>query len=188
MQRRSVELTYEETGSMKPMPRKLTSVESKYSKNTIQSQSKWKDADDGGGMTYSIEENAESSAAKAEYDVLCAILSRESYMQRLEAVVRTISKKFKPEIADILDLVRSSSLDVIELIKKWRTIKKDSDAVFLWNGLNYLLKMPSDLDYLADYIAIQKWVGFSLIRNPFCIPYPMQTDQTTGTTYLFDNV
>lgn len=34
--------------------------------------------------------------------------------------------------------------------------------------------MPSDLDYLSDYLAIKRWVGFSLIRNPFCVPYPLE--------------
>jgi hypothetical protein len=68
-----------------------------------------------------------------------------------------------------------ASLDVIDTIQKWREIKGDLDASFIWNGLNYLLKMPSDLDYLADYLAIQKWMGFPLIRNPFCIPFPMES-------------
>ena len=43
----------------------------------------------------------------------------------------------------------------------------------MWNGINYLLKMPSDLDYLADYQAIKKWTGFQLTRNPFTVPFPM---------------
>lgn len=43
----------------------------------------------------------------------------------------------------------------------------------MWNGVNYILKMPSDLDYLADYLAIKKWMGFTLTRNPFCVPYPL---------------
>lgn len=51
--------------------------------------------------------------------------------------------------------------------------QKDHDAAFMWNGVNYILKMPSDLDYLADYLAIKKWMGFTLTRNPFCVPYPL---------------
>lgn len=47
----------------------------------------------------------------------------------------------------------------------------------MWNGINYLLKMSSDLDYLADYLAIKRWVGFPLIRNPFCVPYPLEEGQ-----------
>jgi hypothetical protein len=44
----------------------------------------------------------------------------------------------------------------------------------MWNGVNYLLKMPSDLDYLSQYRAIRSWLGFKIIRNPFCVPYPLE--------------
>jgi hypothetical protein len=44
----------------------------------------------------------------------------------------------------------------------------------MWNGMNYLLKMPSDLDYLDDFKAIRKWMGFPMIRNPFAIPFPLE--------------
>jgi hypothetical protein len=43
----------------------------------------------------------------------------------------------------------------------------------MWDGINYLLKMPSDLDYLDKYLAIKKWLGFSIVRNPFCVPFGM---------------
>jgi hypothetical protein len=51
----------------------------------------------------------------------------------------------------------------------------------MWNGVNYLLKMPSDLDYLGDYLAIKRWVGFTLTRNPFCVPYPLEEGQALLT-------
>lgn len=43
----------------------------------------------------------------------------------------------------------------------------------MWNNINYLLKMSSDLDYIDHYRAITEWLGFSIVRNPFIIPYPM---------------
>jgi hypothetical protein len=53
--------------------------------------------------------------------------------------------------------------------------------------MNYLLKMPSDLDYLDEYLAIRKWIGFPLARNPFCVPYPMEegVDLFSGEDQLF---
>lgn len=60
------------------------------------------------------------------------------------------------------------------MILRWRELKRDHDAAFMWNGVNYLLKMPSDLDYLAEYLAIKRWVGFPLVRNPFCVPFPLE--------------
>ena len=50
----------------------------------------------------------------------------------------------------------------------------DHHAAFMWNGVNYLLKMPSDLDFLSQYRAIRSWLGFKIIRNPFCVPYPLE--------------
>ena len=44
----------------------------------------------------------------------------------------------------------------------------------MWNGINYLLRMASDLDYLADYKAITDWLGFPIIRNPCCVPFAME--------------
>ena len=61
----------------------------------------------------------------------------------------------------------------------------------MWDGINYLLKMPSDLDYLDKYLAIKKWLGFSIVRNPFCVPFGMDGGKRmhTGDDYfsIFDN-
>lgn len=160
--------------SMRPMPRTLPSITPKYPMHTVTSQSRKIEKVDS-GLTFSMEKSSDTPAAQAEYEVLKAILSRESYLQRLQEVSRTVGKKFKADVADLIDFVRMSSLDVVQAILKWRELKGDMDATFVWNGLNYLLKMPSDLDYLADYLAIQKWMGFPLVRNPFCIPYPMES-------------
>ena len=40
--------------------------------------------------------------------------------------------------------------------------------------MNYLLKLPSDLDYISQYRAIRTWLGFRITRNPFCVPFPME--------------
>jgi hypothetical protein len=126
------------------------------------------------GLTYSAETNNNTLEGKAELEVLKAILNREGYLLRCYKEARTVLKKFKPELADVLDFIRAASLDVIEYIVKWRESKNDHDAAFMWNGVNYLLKMSSDLDYLSDYVAIKKWMGFRLIRNPFCVPTPLE--------------
>jgi len=126
--------------------------------------------------TGGITQSAESTIAegKAELDVLKAILNREGYINRVTRSARSVNKKFKPEIADILDFVRAATLDVIESVVRWREAKRDHDAAFMWNQVNYLLKMPSDLDFLSKYLAIERHVGFGLVRNPFIVPSPME--------------
>ena len=76
-----------------------------------------------GGVTISSEPSGNAAEGQAELEVLKAILNREGYLVRLYKTVRTIQRKFKPEIADIIDLVRNATIDVVEAIEKWRNIK-----------------------------------------------------------------
>lgn len=68
-----------------------------------------------------------SRVSQAEFNVLKSILNREGYLTRLKQVARTVGKKFKPEVADVLDLVRAATLDVIENIVRWRELKVSFD-------------------------------------------------------------
>ena len=94
---------------------------------------------------------APNSSDDIEIDLVKSILNRESYLLRLRDVVVTTSKKFKPETADVLDLVRAATLDVVDCIAKWRNAKDDHSVPYVWDGINYLLRMSSDLDYMAEY-------------------------------------
>jgi len=153
--------------SLQTMRRSLAEPPVQFPKTVVQNASL-----PTGGITTSKEHNP--AEGLAELEVLKAILNREGYINRVAKSAKTINKKFKPEIADILDLIRAASLDVIESIVKWREAKKDHDAAFLWNQMNYMLKMPSDLDFLSKYLAIERYIGFGLIRNPFVIPSPLE--------------
>lgn len=75
------------------------------------------------GVTISSEPSGNAAEGQAELEILKAILNREGYLVRLFKTVRTIQKKFKPEVADIIDLVRTTTVDVVEAIEKWRRIK-----------------------------------------------------------------
>lgn len=75
------------------------------------------------GVTISSEPSGNAAEGQAELEILKAILNREGYLVRLFKTVRTVQKKFKPEIADIIDFVRISTIDVVEAIEKWRHIK-----------------------------------------------------------------
>lgn len=156
---------------MQYMERSLSAPAEKFSKHVVPNTTVG-----ASGITYSaeIESNTTIEEGKSELEVLKCILNREAYLTRLIKLVRGVEKKFKPEVADVLDFIRAASLDVMEAIMKWRESKNDHDAAFLWNGVNYLLKMPSDLDFLDDYKAVRRWIGFPLIRNPFAIPFPLE--------------
>ena len=121
--------------SMRPMDRPLKPEPEKFPKHTVNSLTKPLNISENvktdptsailgrSGITYSSEDKAKSSDSEAEYNVLRAILNRENYLNKLQNVARTVGQKFKPEVADALDLVRASSLDVIDSILRWRDIK-----------------------------------------------------------------
>ncbi|KAJ1456990.1 hypothetical protein M885DRAFT_407292, partial [Pelagophyceae sp. CCMP2097] len=99
-----------------------------------------------------------------ELEVLKAIVLREGYLKRLEASLgayvaeadqkRRTARGAKsghvvpPGLVDLLDLIRVATLEVVEAIQLWRLAAKAPEAPFTWNGVNYLAKIPSDLDDL----------------------------------------
>jgi hypothetical protein len=74
-------------------------------------------------ITVSAEPSGNVAESETELEVLKAILSREGYLPRLAKVVNKMEKKFKPEIADLLDLIRIATVGVVEAILAWRRVK-----------------------------------------------------------------
>lgn len=105
--------------SMKVMQPILKDPPEKNPKHTVPSTSIFGKA----GITFSVEPSHGVNEGQEEFDVLKVILNREGYLNRLEQVTSTIGKRFKPEVADVLDLVRAASLDVIDMILRWREAK-----------------------------------------------------------------
>ena len=97
-------------------------------------------------------------------------MKREWLLQKLELVVQTLQKKFKQDIATVLDDIRFESIRVIDALLRWRYCVCDHRAALIWNNGNYLMKMVSDLDNL-QYIPIirEKYRNRNLLRNPFLV-------------------
>ena len=49
------------------------------------------------------------------------------------------------------------------------------NAPFLWNGMNYLLKIPHDMDFLNKCEPLREYLGprFPLVRNPFSMVHDL---------------
>lgn len=109
--------------SLKPMDRPLKEEAEKFPKHVVPNDS----IQGKTGLTLSVEEKYGTKDGQAELEVLKAILNREGYLDRLRMVARTVGKKFKPEVADLLDLVRASTLDVIDMILRWREVKVNTE-------------------------------------------------------------
>lgn len=73
-------------------------------------------------------------------------------------------------VQSLLDQLRPVSVQIVEAIEQWRAANQLQ--VFQWRQLNYLLKMTSDLDFLASVPvqvdALQQLPR--LARNPFLAP------------------
>lgn len=109
-----------------------------------------------------------------EFFIIKLILIRENNLIILYKKIKNLNKKLSAEISELLDKNREITLEIVENIFYWKELLKNPNGVFLWNSFNYLLKIPSDLDYLNDFYILAKWSGFSLKRNPFFIPFPME--------------
>ncbi|DAZ97262.1 TPA: hypothetical protein N0F65_009313, partial [Lagenidium giganteum] len=106
-----------------------------------------------------------------ELEVLKCILVREGYVQRLVQASATgkVSGAHLGETVDVLDLLRVATLEVVEAIVAWRKKKRTTEP-YKWNSVNYLLKLPSDLDFLQKHQGLVQWLGFTIERNPFVLP------------------
>jgi hypothetical protein len=84
-------------------------------------------------------------------------------------------------MVDLLEVLRMASLDVVEAVMQWRLALDPPapDEPYLWNGVNYLVKMGTDTDFLEGVSALRAWFGFSLLHNPFLLPHP--ADQEEGS-------
>ena len=123
-----------------------------------------------GGVTFQA---AHSTQPEHELEVLKSILLREGYLERLRRMGAAAgSAGLRGECVDLLDLLRVSSVETVDAITRWRgeSAYASRPAPFVWNGVNYLLKMPSDLDFLDEVVPLTSWLGFSMLRNPFVMP------------------
>ncbi|KAG1712276.1 hypothetical protein DVH05_000026 [Phytophthora capsici] len=109
-----------------------------------------------------------------ELEVLKCILVREGYLQRLTRASSAghIAGAHLSETVDVLDLLRLATLETVEAVVTWRAHKSNKSELeqFKWNGINYLLKLASDLEFLEKHTGLIAWLGFTLQRNPFVLP------------------
>lgn len=94
--------------------------------------------------------------ANEEMEVIKAILQREGYVDRARSQIASQGSQFGKNHAALddlittLDLLRSASLDTVEATTQWRRVQGHTHP-FIWRGINYLLKIPIDLDFLDEH-------------------------------------
>eukprot|EP00948_MAST-09A_sp_MAST-9A-sp1_P003478 g3478.t1 len=150
------------------------------------------------GAQYRVNHTNEASSEVKiqELQTLKKILIREGYIRRLKKTSKTLLKMAgappkdrdndpKALIVDLLVDVREASLNVVDSIISWRyahlmgfntnesELRKAVERPFIWNGMNYLVKMSTDMNFLANVHPLVEALGVPptiLIRNPFAYP------------------
>jgi hypothetical protein len=115
-----------------------------------------------------------------EIEVLKCILLRETYLARLKSLSRMKEGISKSDVMNTISFIRICTLDTIECILRWRKNQTKSYP-FIWNGINYLLKIPSDLDFLNATI-VSSWYKIKCKRNPFMLESTLDDRLATPRT------
>lgn len=137
------------------------------------------------------------AASLGDLDIVRKIVEREGCLEALEQLLRSASVSRKTHataatseieqaypyayrqrsvataspmvVQSLLEQLRSVSVQIIETIEQWRA--STGAHVFQWRQLNYLLKMTSDLNFLATVSPAVEQVDalqhVRLERNPF---------------------
>lgn len=115
---------------------------------------------------------APSLQPQLEFELIKLVLLRERYIQRLRDKLDGPGGKVDINLIGLLDVLRDSTIETIETIRKWERAQVDYPIVkpFLWNGVNYMDKLCEDLHFLVHYPFISEWLGFSPDCNPFLVP------------------
>jgi hypothetical protein len=111
--------------------------------------------------------SSSSAPGVAEVEILQKILVRERLLQELSKLIKSGSDivVIMGEVIELIRAVRFETVDVIEEIALWQT-QQPTPRPFLFKGVNYLLKVASDFDFLDNYDDIVERFCFEFKSNP----------------------
>ncbi|GMF23405.1 unnamed protein product [Phytophthora fragariaefolia] len=117
-----------------------------------------------------------------DLDIVRKIVEREGCLEALQQLLGAAKKPQQPRISGIsktpivfqsvINQLRSVSVQIVEDINRWQQQQqaKAQAASFKWRGVNYLLKMTADLDFLASFRGVSLLESLQVLRltqNPF---------------------
>lgn len=123
-------------------------------------------------------ENSPTKPAPVEVEILQKIIVRERLLSELTKLVKSSnSDKISSLLNEIIELIKAlryETLEIVEDIATWYSFQKSPNTTaqtyirpFLYKGMNYLVKISSDLDFLDQYEEIVEKVCFEFKLNPF---------------------
>eukprot|EP00759_Apiculatamorpha_spiralis_P031143 PhF_6_TR32937/c0_g1_i1/m.48419 len=131
---------------------------------------------------------------------------REGFLYLLQEITERVASatvpldmvKISKEFQQLIVSMRSSTLDCVENIMRWQSVRHPETAEsqastyrsYTWKGIPYLLKLQSDLNFLGASM-LKSMVSFSLMDNGLLDPRVVKRKSGTGgdmTTPLDNNV
>ena len=103
-----------------------------------------------------------------EIEILQRIVIRENLLIELKTLIKnqTDLAIVMNEIIELIRAIRYQTVDIIEDIAMWLKSLQPNVRSFMYRGINYLIKIINDLDYLDQYDEIIEKFCFEFSYNP----------------------
>lgn len=113
-----------------------------------------------------LPENSKQEAM-AEVEILQKIIVREGLLGELHKLLKSQNdvSACLGEVVELVKALRYQTLDAIEDIYAWQDVQS-VPRPFMFKGLNYLVKIKGDLDFLDLYDEITERFCFEFKSNP----------------------
>eukprot|EP00941_MAST-03F_sp_MAST-3F-sp1_P003453 g3453.t1 len=106
-----------------------------------------------------------------ELSIIRAILNREGVLEKFRASLRKFNDRKRCRknpsllINEHLPKIRKATVQVCQLILEWKQGFIETKT-FLFEGENYVIKIPHSLRFVDKIACVRKYLGFALTRNP----------------------
>jgi hypothetical protein len=112
--------------------------------------------------------NRGNKNALAEVEILQKIVVREGLLDELRKLLKSQNEvsQCMGEVIELVKAIRYITIDIVEDINSWQGVQKAARP-FLYRGLNYLVKVKGDLDFLDLYDEVVETFCFEFKSNPF---------------------
>ncbi|GAB9466182.1 hypothetical protein Gpo141_00003563 [Globisporangium polare] len=117
-----------------------------------------------------------------ELVLLKEVTMREGLLRKLTNLVKSATQdqdfgvERGNELLHLLLQLRDASVQVVQAVAHWHVSLRPGPCTFCYDGKNYLLKMVSDLNFLAKTKSLGQILGVNPARmkqNPFMTPAPI---------------
>jgi hypothetical protein len=117
----------------------------------------------------------------AEVEILQKVIVRENLLHELQKLLHNQNdvSGCLSEVVELVKAIRFQTDDIVEDIDSWQ-YTQPAPRPFLYRGVNYLIKIFSDLNFLDQYADIVERFCFEFTSNP--LAHRGGGDIATGTT------